>query len=60
MLLLRFVAILAVFAIGASVLAWVVTRDSRYLQVAWRIGKGSLILALAVMALFAAERIIVL
>jgi hypothetical protein len=60
MLLLRFVGILAVFAIGASVLAWVVTRDSRYLQVAWRIGKGSLILALAVMALFAAERLIVL
>jgi hypothetical protein len=60
MLLLRLVAILAAFAIGASVLAWIVSRDGRYLQLAWRIGKGSVIVALAVMALFAAERLIVL
>ena len=60
MLLLRIVAILAVLAIGSSVLAWVVTRDRRYLQFAWRVAKGSLIVALAVMALFAAERLIVL
>lgn len=60
MLLLRVVAILAVLGIGASVLAWVVTRDGRYLQLAWRIGKGAVIVALAVFALFAAERLIVL
>jgi hypothetical protein len=60
MLILRIVAILAMFALGASVLAWIVTRDSRYLQLAWRIAKGALLIALAVMALFAAERLIVL
>lgn len=60
MLLLRVVAILAVLSIGASVLAWIVTRNSSYLQLAWRIGKGALIVALATMALLAAERLIVL
>lgn len=60
MLLLRLVAILAVLAIGASVLTWVVTRDRRYLALAWRIAKGALIVALAVMGLLAAERLIVL
>lgn len=59
MLVLRIVAILAALAIGSSVLAWVLTRDRRYLQLAWRITQGSLIVALAVMALFAAERLIV-
>ena len=60
MLLLRLVAILAVLAIGASVLTWVITRDRRYLALAWRIAKGALIVALAVMGLLAAERLIVL
>lgn len=60
MLLLRIVAILAALSIGACVLAWIVTRDGRYLQLAWRIGKGALIIALAMMALLAAERLIVL
>ena len=60
MLLLRIVAILAAFAIGGCVLAWVVTRDQRYLQLAWRVAKGAIIIALATMALFAAERFIVL
>lgn len=60
MLLLRLVAIIAVLAIGASVLAWVVTRDQRYLHLAWRVTKGAAIIGLAIMALFAAERLIVL
>jgi hypothetical protein len=60
MLLLRLIAILAVLAIGASVLTWVITRDRRYLGLAWRVAKGLLIVALAIMALLAAERLIVL
>lgn len=60
MLLLRIVAILTALSIGASVLAWVVTRNPRYLQLAWRIAKGALIVALAMMSLLAAERLIVL
>lgn len=60
MLLLRIVGILAALAIGSCVLAWVITRDKRYLHIAWRVVKASLIISLAVMALFAAERLIVL
>lgn len=60
MLLLRLLAILAAFAIGACVLGWMFTRDARYLALAARIGKGSLIIALVIVALLAAERLIVL
>jgi hypothetical protein len=60
MLLLRLLAILAAFAIGASVLGWIFTRDRRYLTFAVRVGKGSLIIALGIMALLGAERLIVL
>ena len=60
MLLLRVIAILAVLGIGSSIAAWIVTRQERYLVLAWRIGKGALVIALMLMALLAAERIIVL
>ena len=60
MLLLRVVAIIAVMAIGASVLAWMFSGDKRYLVIAWRIAKGAIFVGLAVMALLAAERLIVL
>ena len=60
MLLLRVIAILAVLGIGSSIAAWIVTRQERYLVLAWRIGKGALVVALMLMALLAAERIIVL
>lgn len=60
MFLLRVIAILAVLGIGSSIAAWIVTRQERYLVLAWRIGKGALVIALMLMALLAAERIIVL
>ena len=60
MLLLRVIAILAALGIGSSIAAWIVTRQERYLVLAWRIGKGALVVALMLMALLAAERIIVL
>jgi hypothetical protein len=60
MLILRIIAILAVLGIGSSIAAWMLTREMRYLALAWRIGKAALIVALMLMAVLAAERIIVL
>jgi len=60
MLLLRIVGLLAVIAIGAGILAYLFTRDRRYLGLSWRIAKYSLVLALALFALLAFERLIVI
>jgi hypothetical protein len=60
MLLLRIVGLLAVIAIGAGILAYLFTRDRRYLGLSWRIAKYSLVFALALFALLAFERLIVI
>ncbi len=60
MLILRIVGVLAVIAIGAGILAFLFTRDRRYLGFAWRVGKYALIFALIVLSLFFLERVIVL
>ncbi len=60
MLLLRIVAMLAVIAIGSGILAFLFTRDQRYLWLAGRIAKYALVFAAVVLALFALERLIVL
>jgi hypothetical protein len=59
MLLLRLLGILTVLTIGASVLTWVISRDPRYLKFAWRIAQGALVIALTLMGLMAAERLMV-
>jgi hypothetical protein len=60
MLLLRIVAILTVIAIGSGILAFLFTRDQRYLRLAGRIAKYALIFAAVVLGMFALERLIVL
>ena len=60
MLLLRIVAILTVISIGSGILAFLVTREPRYLRLAGQIAKYALTFALAVLALFFLERVIVL
>jgi hypothetical protein len=60
MLLLRIVAILTVISIGSGILAFLLTRDRRYLRFAGLVTKYALIFALAVLALFFLERVIVL
>ncbi|MEK7737289.1 MAG: hypothetical protein AAB319_05975 [Pseudomonadota bacterium] len=60
MLLLRIVAILTAIAIGSVILAFLFTRERRYLILAGRIAKYALILVLVVLALFFLERVIVL
>lgn len=60
MLLLRIVGILTVISIGSGILAFLITREPRYLRLAGRIAKYALIFALVVLALFALERLVVL
>ncbi len=60
MLILRILGLLNVLTIGVSLMSWAFTRDARYVQFAWRVAKAALVIALAVMALLAAERLIVL
>lgn len=59
MFILRLIGVLAVVAIGTNILLWIGFRDRRYLGYAWRIGQGALMLALAVMLLFVAERLLI-
>ena len=60
MLLLRIVGILTAITIGSSIVAWLFTRDRRYLVLSARVAKGALVFSLAVLVLMAAERLIIL
>jgi len=60
MLLLRIIGILVAITVGSSVIAWLFTRDSRYLVLAGRVSKGALFVALVILVLMAAERLIIL
>lgn len=58
MLLLRLVGILALISIGVSMALYVVTRERRYLRLAWRIFLVMLAFVLLLMAFYAAERLL--
>jgi hypothetical protein len=60
MFLLRVVGLLAVVVIGAGIVAYLFTRDRRYLALSWRVAKYALIFVLALFALLALERLIVM
>ncbi|MDA8261135.1 MAG: hypothetical protein M0Z99_36770 [Betaproteobacteria bacterium] len=60
MLLLRIVGILTAITIGSGIVAWLITRDRRYLVLSGRVAIGALIFTLAVLVLMAAERLIIL
>jgi len=59
MLLLRIVAILSAIAIGSGILAFLATRERKYLRFAGQVTKYALIFALVVLSLFFLERVIV-
>jgi len=60
MLFRRVIGILTAITIGSSVLAWLFTNDRRYLYLAGRVAKGALIVALTILVLMVAERLIIL
>jgi hypothetical protein len=55
---LRVIGFLALIAIGASVVTFLVTKDRRWLRFGWQVLKYSVIVALIVLAFLALERLI--
>lgn len=60
MWLLRLLAVLTVISVVVGVVLYLLTRDQRYLQFAWRLFRYALIVALLVFALLIFERIAVI
>ena len=60
MLLLRIIGLLTLITIGSGIVAWLVTRDRRYLVLSGRVAKWALIFTLVVLVLMMAERLIIL
>ncbi len=57
MLILRLVAILLMIAVGAGLVAYVLTRQQRYLAFCWRLLRYGMVFALLVLALMLIERV---
>jgi len=60
MLLLRIVGVLVAITAGAGIVAFLFTRDRRYLRLSWQVAKFAGLFALLVLALMFLERVIVL
>jgi len=58
--LLRLLGILTVIAVGGGVVAFLLTREQKYLFFAWRLFRYALIVALLVFALMIVERVAVI
>lgn len=59
MLLARLVGLLLCLGVGASLILWLVTGQTRYRKWAWNIFRVGLIVAFVVLALFALERVLI-
>jgi hypothetical protein len=60
MWLLRLLAVLTVISVAGGVLAFLLTRNEKYLQFSWRLFRYALIVALLVFALMILERVAVI
>lgn len=60
MLLLRIVGVLVAITVGAGIVAFLLTRDRRYLRVSWQVTKYAVLFLLLVLALMFLERALVL
>lgn len=60
MLILRLLAVIVVIAVGGGVVAYLLTRNRKYLSFSWRVFRYSLIVALLVFALMILERVAVI
>jgi hypothetical protein len=49
---------MALAAIGAAVLLWLVKRDRRYLRFVWQVVKFTIFVLAAVLVMYAAERLL--
>ena len=59
MLVIRLLLVLAVIAIGVSLVAWLLTGNLRYRGWAWQAFRATLVIVLVFLALFALERVFV-
>lgn len=60
MLILRLLAVVVVLAVAGGVIAYLLTRNRKYLAFSWRVFRYSLIVALLVFALLILERVAVI
>jgi len=60
LVVLRLIGILVVITIGASCVAYLVTRNRRYLVFAWRTLQFAVVFLLVFMALYVVERLILI
>lgn len=60
MWLLRLLAVLTLIAVAGGVVAFLLTRNQRYLAFSWRLFRYALIIALFVFALMILERVAVI
>lgn len=58
MIILRLILVLGLAVIAGLVLAWMFTRDGKYLRIAGRIVRFLIVLAVVVALIFVAERVI--
>jgi len=54
----RILALAAVLALGASVLAWLLTGDRRWLRIAWQVFKYAVFGLALILLLFAGEALL--
>lgn len=59
MLVIRLFAVLALIAIGGSLMAWILTGNPRYRMWAWNAFRAGLVVLFVFLALLALERIFV-
>ena len=60
MLILRLLAVIVVVTVIGGVVAYLLTRNRKYLRLSWRIFRYALIVALLVFALMILERVAVI
>jgi hypothetical protein len=60
MLVLRLAGMITAIVVGAGIVAFLFTRDRRYLRLSWRVSKFAMIVVMVILALFLLERIMVL
>ena len=60
MLILPLLAVVVLLVVAGGVVAYLLTRNAKYLQFSWRIFRYSLIVALLVFALMVLERVVVI
>ncbi len=60
MLVLRIAGMITALVVGAGIVAYLFTRDRRYLRLAWRVTKFALVVVGTLAVLFLLERLAVL